>query len=92
MPAAAGMAESHSIVDKAACGGWGRHCRPVGPGCAGLVGAGALPASTLIVSKRAGPHKFGAASFSQNLFVMPRMPALVQKQAGVRERGTSALP
>jgi hypothetical protein len=28
MPAVVDMAKSHSIVKKAACGGWGRHCRP----------------------------------------------------------------
>ena len=28
MPAVGDMAKSHSIVEKAACGGWGRHCRP----------------------------------------------------------------
>jgi hypothetical protein len=28
MPVVGNMAKSHSIVEKAACGGWGRHCRP----------------------------------------------------------------
>ena len=28
MPAVGEMTKSHSIVQKAACGGWGAHCRP----------------------------------------------------------------
>ena len=28
MPTVGDMAKSHSVVEKAACGGWGRHCRP----------------------------------------------------------------
>jgi hypothetical protein len=49
MPTVGDMAKNHSVVEKAACGGWGVIAGPDGTGCAAAVIAGALSANIRIM-------------------------------------------